>query len=104
MKHEAEFGNLAAMQRNGRELADVFDGAVPGQAVVEIGNHAQIDAVHAGFLEHILNDAALAGSGEKDFVDELLARVLKERVEGADNVAAGRHHLRRGTGEFDESP
>ena len=47
-KHEAEFGNLATMERNGRELADVLDGAVPGESVVEVGNHAEINAVHAG--------------------------------------------------------
>ncbi len=91
------------MQGNGWKLANVLDGAVPGQASVEIGNHAQIDAVHAGFLQHILDNAALTRSGEKDFVDELLARELEERVEGSDDVTAGRYHLRRGIGEFNET-
>ena len=104
LEDEAEFGNMAAVQGNGWKLADVFDGAVPGQAVVHVGNDAQIDAVHAGFLQHILDNAALARSGKKDFVDKLLARMLEERVEGADDVTAGRHHVRRGIArEFDEA-
>ena len=95
LEDEAEFGNVAAVQRNGRELADVFDGAVPGQAVVHVGNHAQVDAVHARLLEDILDDAALAGGGEEDLVDKLLARMLEERVERADHIAAGGHDVRK---------
>ena len=46
----------------------------------------------SGFLEYIQHNAALAGSGEKNLIDELLACVLKERVEGADDIAARGHH------------
>ena len=91
------------MQRDGRELADVFNGAVPGKAVVKIGNDAQIDAMHARFFEYVLNHAALAGSGEKNLVDELLACVLEERVEGADDIPARGHHVRGSAGELDKA-
>ena len=56
LKSSAELGHLAAVQRNGGKLADVLDGAVPGQAVVHIGNHAQVHAVGAGLLQHVLDD------------------------------------------------
>src|ERR1700739_111858 len=94
---------MAAMERNGWELSNVLDGAVPGEAVVEIRNHAKIDAVHAGVLKDILNDAAFTGRGEEDLVNELLTRVLEERVECADDIAARGSHVRRGTGKFDEA-
>ena len=86
LEDEADLRHRAAMQGDGRKLADVFDGAVPGQAVVEVGNHAQIDPVHPSLLQNTLDDAALAGSGEEDLVDELLARVLEESFEVADDV------------------
>ena len=91
------------MQRDGWELADVLDRAVPGEAVVEVRDHAQIDAMHAGFLEDVLHDAALARGGEEDFVDELLAGVLEERFEGADDIAGRRDQPRRCAGEFNEA-
>ena len=59
--------------------------------------------MRSGFLEYIQNHAALAGGGKKDFVDKLLARVLKERVEGADDIAARRHHARRSPRKFDKA-
>ena len=74
------------MQGNGGKLADVFDGAFPGQPIVEVGNDAQIDPVHASLLQNTLDNAAFTGRGEKDLVDELLARVLEESFQVADNV------------------
>ena len=41
------------------------------------------------FLEYILNDSALAGGGEEDLIDELLAGMLEQSIESADHVAAG---------------
>ena len=87
LEEQADLGHMAAVQRNGRKLADVFDGAVPGQAVVHVGNHAQIHAMHAGLLQHVLHDSALAGRGEEDLIHKLLAGVLEERVESAHHVA-----------------
>ena len=78
------------MQRDRRKLADVLNGAVPGQAVVEIGNYAKIDSLCAGLLQHVLDDAALARSGKENFVDELLAGVLKKSFEVADDVRSHR--------------
>ncbi len=71
---------MAAVQGNGGKLADVLDGAVPGEAVVHIGNHAQVHAVPARPLQNFLHDAALAGSGEKNLIDKMLADILKERI------------------------
>ncbi len=79
---------MSTMQRNSRKLTDVFDGAIPGEAVVQIRHYAQVDAVHARLFEHVLNDAALAWRGEEYLVDELLASMLEERVERADDIAA----------------
>ena len=87
LEDQAQFGDFAAVQRNGGKLADVFDGAVPRHAVVQIGNNAQIDAVHARLLQHILDDGALAGSGEENLIDKLLARILEERIQRANDVA-----------------
>ncbi len=56
LENQTDLRHMAAMQRNGGKLADVFDGAVPGQAVVHVGNHAQIDAMGARLLEHVLHD------------------------------------------------
>ena len=39
------------MQRDGGKLADVLDRGVPGEAVVEIGDDADIDAEGAGLLD-----------------------------------------------------
>jgi hypothetical protein len=89
LEQQADLGHMAAMQRNGGKLADVFDGAVPGQAVVHVGNHAQIHAVLARLLQHILHDPALAGRGEEDLIHKLLAGVLEERIERAHHVAGG---------------
>src|ERR1035438_628817 len=94
---------MSAMEGNGRELADVLDRAVPGEAVIEIGDNAEVNAVHAGLFEYILNNAALAGSGEKYLVDELLTGVLEERIESPNHIATRRHHLRQSAGEFNEA-
>ncbi len=102
LEHQPDLGHRAAMQRNGRKLADVFDGAVPGQAVVEIGNDAQIHPVNARLLQHILDDAALAGGGEENLIDELLAGVLEERIQVADDVAGGHSLVRIAAGKLDE--
>jgi hypothetical protein len=89
LKQQASLGHLAAVQRNGRKLANVLDGAVPGQAVVHFGNNAQVHAVGAGLVKHILHDPAFAGSGEEDLVHKLLARMLEERIERTHDIAGG---------------
>ena len=96
-------GTWPQCRGNGRKLADVFDGAVPGQAVIHVGNHAQIDAVRPRFLEHILHDAALAGRGEEDLVDKLLAGMRKEGVEVADDISGSGCKSRGCTEEIDEA-
>ena len=79
---------MAAVQGNGWKLADVFDGAVPGQAVVHVGNDAQIDAVGAGLFEHVLHQLALAGRGKEDLVDKQRARACWKRVSSVPTTSA----------------
>ncbi len=75
------------MQRHGGELADVLDGGVPGHGIVNLGNYAKIHAMSARLLQNLLNDVAFARCGEKNLVDKLLAGILEERIERADDVA-----------------
>ena len=91
------------MQRDGRKLADVFDGAVPRQAVVHVGNHAQIHAVNTGLIEDILHDAAFAGSGEEYLIYKMLAGVLEERIQRANYIAGGRCKAGTGIGKIDKA-
>ena len=75
------------MQRDSRELANIFDRTVPGQAVVHFGNHAKVYAVGSSLYQHILDDPAFAWSSEENLIHKMLARVLKERIERANYVA-----------------
>ena len=90
LEQQPNLGHVAAVQRNGRKLADVLDGAVPGQAIVHFGNHAQVHAVDAGLFENILHELALARRGEENLIHKLLARMLEKRLERADHVAGFR--------------
>src|ERR1700722_7627631 len=74
------------MQGDSWKLANVFYRAVPGQAIVKIGNDPKIDSVHTRLLQSSLNHAALAWGGKEDFVYELLASVLEESLEGGDDI------------------
>ncbi len=53
-------------------------GLFQATAVVNLGNNAQIHAMSASLLQNLLNDAALAGRGEENLVDKLLAGILEE--------------------------
>src|SRR5580698_622938 len=94
---------MATVQRNGWKLADVFDGAVPGQAVVHVGHNAQIYAMDARLLQHRLNDAAISWGGEEYLVDKLLARILEEGIERSDNICRGGPEAGTGVGQIDEA-
>ena len=87
LEQQRHLGHVAAMQRNGRKLANVFDGVVPGEAIVHIGNDTQVHAVRASLLQNVLNDAALTGGSEEDLIHKLLAGVLEERIESANHIA-----------------
>ena len=49
------------MQRNRRELTDVFNRAIPRQPAIEVGNQAHIHAMETGPVQQILDNPALAG-------------------------------------------
>jgi hypothetical protein len=87
LEEQADFRNLTAMKRDGGELADVLNGAVPGQAVVHIGDHTKGDAMGARLIKHILHDPPFAAGCKENFIDELLAGVLEEGVQGSDNIS-----------------
>ena len=57
----------------------------------------------ARFLEHVLNDPALTLRGEQYLVNELLASMLEERVERANDIARAGHDARRCSRKLDES-
>ena len=78
---------MSTVQRNSWELTDVFDRAIPGQAVIQIRHYPQVNAISARFIEYVLNDATFTLRGEEYLVYELLAGELKESVESADYVA-----------------
>ena len=87
LQNQTKFGNAAAMQRNRRELADIFDWTVPGKTVVEIRDNAEIDAMSAAFSSTSCTMLAFALRGEEDLVHKLLARMLEERFKSANNVS-----------------
>ncbi len=103
LKNKLSSGTSPRCKGNGWKLADVFNRVVPGYAVIHIGNHSQIDAVNARLLQHILNNAAFAWSGEQYLVDKLLASVLKERIERAHNVVRVDHGSGIDAGKLDEA-
>ncbi len=83
-------GKVAAVEREGWELAEVLDGGVPGEAVVEVGDGADVDAEAARVLDEAKDEGGFGGDGEEDLVDEELAGEGEEVVEGAgDVVVAG---------------
>ena len=53
LSSKLDLRQVAAVQWNGRKLSYIFDGAVPGQAIVEIGNDAQVNAMHSSLRQHI---------------------------------------------------
>ena len=77
---------MTAVQGYGWKLPDVLDGAVPGQAVVHVGNDAQIDAMSPGLFEHRMNQLPFARRGEEDFVDKQGARMMEKTIDRADNL------------------
>src|ERR1039458_9222564 len=87
---------MAAMQRNGGKLADVFDRTVQSQAIVHLGDHAQAHAMDASLFQNIPHNPALTGRGEDDLIYILRADMLEERIERADHVAANRRKARIG--------
>src|SRR5271157_5980952 len=91
------------MQRDRRKLADVLDGAVPGQTIVHIRHHAQVYAVDARLLEDILHDSALARGGKEDFIHKLLADMLEKRIQRSDHIAGTGRQPRSCPGKLDES-
>ena len=103
LEEQAQLRHVAAVQRNGGELADILDGAVPGQAVVHVGNDAQIDAVLASLNQHVLNDLPLAGRGEEDLVHKVLAGVLEQSIESAHHFARGYGKAALRAGKIDEA-
>ena len=103
LEQQADLGHVAAVQRNGGKLADVLDRAVPGQAVVHIGNHAQIHAVRARLVQNILHNSAFAGSGKEDLIHKLLAGVLEERIERSHHIAGGGGETGTGAGKVDKA-
>jgi hypothetical protein len=83
-------GEVAAMEGQGWEGTEVLDGGVPGEAVVKVGDGADVDAEAAGVLDEAEDEGGVGGDGEEDLVDEELAGAGEEVVEGAgDVVAAG---------------
>ena len=70
LHEEGADGELAAVQRNGGELADILDGGIPGEAVVEVGHDADVDAGGAGLFHERDDELLVGGYGEEDFVDE----------------------------------
>ena len=67
-------------------MTDVFDWPVPCEQVVDIGDDTQTNTMSPGVFEHPLHDAALAGRGNENLVDEVLASMLKERVKTANDI------------------
>ena len=49
-------GEVAPVQRDGRELADKLHRRIPGQAVVQVRHHADIDAERTRFLDQADDD------------------------------------------------
>src|ERR1039457_2187352 len=91
------------MKRNGWELADVLNRAVPGKSVVEIGDNPQVHTVFTGFRQNILHNSALALRGEKDLVHKLLACMLEQRIESADNIPGTGHDPGSRSRKFDKA-
>jgi hypothetical protein len=61
-----------------------------GEAVVEVGDGADVDAEAAGVLDEAEDEGKVGGDGENDLVDEELAGAAEEVIEGTgDVVAAG---------------
>src|ERR1700735_1386342 len=81
---------MSAMKRYGGKLTDIFDGAVPCQPVIHVRHHAQIHAVNARLIKHVLNDAPFAGRCEENLIHKLLAGVLEKRFEIPHHVARSR--------------
>src|ERR1035438_8498998 len=93
---------MAAVQRNGGELAYIFDRTVPSQAVVHFGNHAQVYPVSPCLHQHVLDDSALTRGGEENLIHKLFSRMLEERFQRSDDIACGGYKARTRAGKVDE--
>src|ERR1035437_750054 len=70
LEQEGTDGEVAPVQRDGGKLADVLDWRVPGEAVVEVGDNAYIDAEAPRFFDQGDDQFFLCRDGKEYLVDE----------------------------------
>ena len=58
------------MQWDRWELADVFDGSVPRETVIEVRHDANVDTCGARLLHQAQHQLLLCRDGEEDLIDE----------------------------------
>jgi hypothetical protein len=87
------------VQRDGGKLADVLDRGVPGQAVVEIGHDADVDADGAGLFDQGDDQFLFGGHGEEYLVDEEGAGEREAVADVSDDVGLAGFGLVLGEGD-----
>lgn len=100
LDEEAESRNGLAVQFDHRKGTDEAEGSVPGEAFVHFGDQADVEVQAARLFGDAIDEVAIGGHGEKDFVNEFGAGDLGQILNLAEQATIG---VRGGVEEANET-